>query len=89
MINQIERKVRNTVPQLLSMPAILAHTIYQALQFDEAVKSRGLTPLPRGSSPDDWRGTADVVLGNEGWFDAWVEAEKKCEPGLAMVRSRS
>ena len=61
------------------MPPVLAHTIFQALEFDEAVREAyGFGAQTSGT--DAWKGTADVILGNEEWFSGWREAERKCGP---------
>ena len=65
---------------LLPHPPLLAHTIYQALAFDEALRESGFSlndTLEKESTT--WEGTSDVILGNKDWFDAWLEGERKCK----------
>lgn len=86
MLRPLERKLRASIPQLLqlSVPNVLAHTIYQALQFDAALESMfGYQPINTHSygSQGAWRGTADVILGDRAWFNSWKDAEKKCKEG--------
>jgi hypothetical protein len=71
----LERKLRHSIPQLLKLPPIFAHTIYQALEFDNTLRER-YKYCPRGLS--EWQGTSGVILNNEGWAQAWREAEKQC-----------
>lgn len=80
LLRPLQRKIRSSVPQLLKLPSILGHTIYQALQFDTALRdSFGYTGgLDRAGKPV-WRGTADIILGNQAWFSGWKDAEKQCE----------
>ncbi|RPD81666.1 hypothetical protein L226DRAFT_527933 [Lentinus tigrinus ALCF2SS1-7] len=79
----IERKIRRTIPALLSHPSILAHTIYQALAFDTALKDEGFdlpgtTAAPaNGEETRHWEGISEVILGKKEWFEAWVEGERK------------
>lgn len=87
----LERKIRRTIPALLSHPPILAHTIYQALAFDTALRDErfdlaGTTTVftgpyetADGDERDGWQGISEVILGRKEWFEAWVEGERKCE----------
>ncbi|KAI0724222.1 RINT-1 family protein [Cerioporus squamosus] len=83
MLPIVERKLRRTIPALLSHPPILAHTIYQALAFDTALKDegfdlRGTTASPaNGEETRHWEGVCEVILGRNEWFEAWVEGERK------------
>ncbi len=81
----VERKLRRTIPALLSHPPILAHTIYQALAFDTTLRDEGFdlpgtTASPaNGKETRHWEGISEVILGKTEWFEAWVEGERKCE----------
>ncbi|KAK0465211.1 TIP-1 family-domain-containing protein [Desarmillaria tabescens] len=77
----LSRKLRRTVPLMLSHPSLLAHTIYQALSFDAALVEEGFT-ITDTSSRDafesgQWPGVADIILGRKEWFEAWIDGEKK------------
>jgi RAD50-interacting protein 1 len=76
----LARKLRRSVPQLLEQPALLAHTIYQALSFDAAITEGGfsLNGTSAGEPDEKWAGISDIILGQKDWFEAWVEAERKC-----------
>lgn len=80
--------VRSRIPHLLPHPALLAHTIYQTIQFDTAVRNGGFD-LPstwvgrqaervQQGSVADWNGLTDVVLAEPGWFESWLAGEKRC-----------
>ena len=81
----VERKIRRTIPALLSHPPILAHTIYQALAFDTALKDEGFdlpgttAALVTDKTAHQWEGISEVILGKQEWFEAWVEGERKCK----------
>ncbi len=70
---------------LILHPPLLAHTIYQALVFDAAMREQGFqlegTSSEEGSGaatePKSWVGISDVILGNQEWFEAWLGGEKK------------
>ncbi|KAI0336160.1 hypothetical protein GY45DRAFT_1316243 [Cubamyces sp. BRFM 1775] len=84
LLPMLERKLRRTIPALLAHPPILAHTIYQALAFDTALRDEGFD-LPgttavasAGDSKESrWEGISEVILGRKEWFEAWVEGERK------------
>ncbi|CCM00322.1 uncharacterized protein FIBRA_02352 [Fibroporia radiculosa] len=89
----IERKLRRTIPSLLAHPSILAHTIYEALAFDTALRdenfdlggtsAQGRTPERGEQGKEDkdrnarWEGTSNIILGNQEWFETWMEGERK------------
>ena len=90
----LERKLRRTIPTLLAHPSILAHTIYQALAFDTALRDEGFD-LPgttiaitdgAGDRSDSWEGISQIILGKKEWLEAWVEGERKCEHDLLSSR---
>jgi len=76
--------LRSRIPHLLDHPALLAHTIYQTILFDESVESGGFslddTSLGEnlGDSGDEWEGLAGVILRQEGWYEQWVDGERRC-----------
>ncbi|KAJ3552815.1 hypothetical protein NM688_g3951 [Phlebia brevispora] len=86
----LSRKLRRTVPALIPHPAILAHTIYQALTFDTALRDEGFDlggtsavafskGLPNGKEKKEvrkWEGVSEVILGRKDWFEAWMEGER-------------
>ncbi|OCF36565.1 hypothetical protein I316_01816 [Kwoniella heveanensis BCC8398] len=73
--------LRSRIPHLLDHPALLAHTIYQTVVFDEAVKEGGFeldsTSIYESREGGDWEGLAGVVLREEDWYAQWLEGEKK------------
>ncbi|KAF8758327.1 RINT-1 / TIP-1 family [Rhizoctonia solani] len=79
----LARKIRKSVPQLLAQPSLLAHTIYQALLFDAAVRESGFTLAntwehreAKQHKVKEWPGVADVILSHKSWFDEWMDAER-------------
>ena len=81
----LARKVKRSMNQLLRDPRLLAQTIYQALAFDSQLIEDGFSLAGTYTSRKDgetanWEGISDVILGNKEWFDAWLEAERECEP---------
>ncbi|RXW23851.1 hypothetical protein EST38_g1999 [Candolleomyces aberdarensis] len=76
----LSRKVKKTVPLLLTRPSLFAHTIYQTLIFDAAFVEEGITiekTTAGEASGGAWKGISEVILGNPEWFNAWLHAEKK------------
>ncbi|TFK30758.1 RINT-1 family protein [Coprinopsis marcescibilis] len=78
----LSRKLKKSIPSLLSRPSLFAHTIHQALIFDTAYTEQGFalqsTSADLGSTDSEapWEGVSGVILGNPEWFSAWVHAEK-------------
>ncbi|KAF9821810.1 hypothetical protein IEO21_00240 [Rhodonia placenta] len=82
----LERKLKRTVPSLLSHPPVLAHTIYESLAFDSALREDNFdingTSAERDaadgeSKPNGWEGISDVILGRKEWFETWLEGERE------------
>ncbi|KAI0786115.1 RINT-1 family protein [Abortiporus biennis] len=78
----LSRKLRRTIPTLVTHPSLLAHTIYQALVFDNAVREEGFelsgtSASVKGTSEQKWEGISEVILGTTEWFNAWMEGERK------------
>ncbi|KAF9498112.1 hypothetical protein BDN71DRAFT_1443821 [Pleurotus eryngii] len=78
----LAKKLRRTVPVLLPHPSLLAHTIYQALAFDAALRDEGFqisltTSAKHELEEDRWEGISEVILGQKDWFEAWVDGENK------------
>ncbi|CAA7259953.1 unnamed protein product [Cyclocybe aegerita] len=78
----LSRKLRKTVPVLLDHPSLFAHTIYEALAFDSAMREEGFTlegtsAVANQENEVKWEGISDVILGNADWFETWLEGEKQ------------
>ncbi|KAF9015481.1 TIP-1 family-domain-containing protein [Cyathus striatus] len=77
------RKLKRTVPSMLSRPSLLAHTIYQSLSFDASLTEEGFTLKNTsawgmgGNSDENWSGISEYILGHHQWFDAWLAGEQK------------
>ncbi len=75
--------LRARIPRLLDHPALLAHTIYQTVVFDEAIREGGFdidaVSIREGIENAPWEGLAGVLLKEQGWFEQWLAGEKKCE----------
>lgn len=70
--------LRVRVPALLDHPALLAHTVYQCVLFDESIRDSGFQ-LSKTSlyESGEWEGLTGAVLREEGWFARWLEGEKR------------
>ena len=90
----ISRKIRKSIPGLLPHPPLLAHTIYQALTFDSALRDAGFglngtTQQLTDETSKDWEGISEVILGQKEWFETWVRGERTCEICLLYPRKLS
>lgn len=74
----VTRKLKRSVPSLLPHPPVLAHTIYQAISFDGALREEGFDLSGTSQGTNEWRGVSDTVLGRSDWFNAWLQGEKQC-----------
>jgi len=75
--------LRSRIPHLLDTPALLAHTIYQTVVFDDTIRENGfdIASVSLNESRDvtePWEGLAGVILKHEDWFTRWIAGEKKC-----------
>lgn len=78
----IFKKIRRSMPSLLPHPPLLAHTIYQALAFDDALREAGFSLIGTLDSREDkntWTGVGDWIMENKAWFETWLEGERKCK----------
>ncbi|KAF5384043.1 hypothetical protein D9757_006987 [Collybiopsis confluens] len=74
----LTNKLRKTIPSLLPHPSLLAHTIYQALQFDAALQVEEFSlDGTLAKAKESWAGISDIVLGNKEWFDTWLDGERR------------
>ncbi|GAA5915212.1 hypothetical protein JCM5296_005898, partial [Sporobolomyces johnsonii] len=82
LLPPLASRLRHHLPQLLSMPPVLAHTVYQVVQFDQVLRGRGYRPrINRGQAEQEeegeWEGLAEVVLGRREWGERWLEGERE------------
>ena len=75
--------LRSRIPHLIDHPALLAHTIYQTVVFDEAIREGGFdidaVSIYEGVDNPPWEGLSGLLLRDEGWFQQWLSGEKRCE----------
>ncbi|KAL7344118.1 RINT-1 family protein [Rhodotorula toruloides] len=86
LLPPLASRLRHHLPQLLTMPPILAHTVYQVVEFDQQLRSRGYRPrtwptvLPEGEEPEEeereWEGLSETILGRQEWFERWLDGER-------------
>lgn len=76
-------------PHLLDHPALLAHTVYQTVIFDDSIRAddfditrtwSAVRRRRRGSVDElEWKGLAEQVLSTSDWYERWLAGERKCE----------
>lgn len=90
LLPPLASRLRHHLPQLLSMPPVLAHTVYQVVHFDQQLRSRGYRPrtwptvlrpdeVPPEEDDAEWEGLSETILGRDEWFDRWLDGERECE----------
>ncbi|KAF9121213.1 hypothetical protein BGW39_010760 [Mortierella sp. 14UC] len=75
LLEAVERKIRNTVPDMLSSPEMLSHAIHETLRFDKALREAELY-IPPGQT-SEWQGAVQIYLGNRPWLKTWLRVEKE------------
>ncbi|KAG2179757.1 hypothetical protein INT43_003540 [Umbelopsis isabellina] len=79
LLTDLSRKIKKGMPQVLSQPALLSHTIHEVLSFDQTLRERYGFVAPEGS--EFQLGLAQIIVGNPDWFDAWLKMEKQFAVG--------
>lgn len=86
------------MPHLLDHPPLLAHSVYQTVAFDDAIRRAGYDhkaiysavrrPANRSNEDDDeeWPGLVNQLLSTDDWFERWLRAEKACEQQSTQMR---
>ncbi|KAG0094992.1 hypothetical protein BGZ93_006468 [Podila epicladia] len=74
LIGAVERKIRLSVPAMLSTPEILSHAIHETLLFDKVLREDELY-IPPGQTIE-WQGAVQIYLGNRNWLKTWLRVEK-------------
>ncbi|WRT67124.1 uncharacterized protein IL334_004090 [Kwoniella shivajii] len=73
--------LKSRIPHLIDHPALLAHTIYQTVIFDEAVNEGGFeldsTSIYEDRECPQWEGLSGVILREGDWLQKWLQGEKK------------
>ncbi len=74
-------------PHLLPHPSLLAHTVYQTVVFDDAIRADEYDPQRTlagvrqrqdgADGPPSWRGLTEALLGTADWFERWLEGERQ------------
>ncbi|KAI1319265.1 hypothetical protein EDD11_004402 [Mortierella claussenii] len=75
LLAAVERKIRISVPAMLSSPEILSHAIHEALRFDRTLRDNEFYTPPGQTS--EWQGTVQIYLGNREWLKTWLRVEKE------------
>ncbi|GAA6035080.1 hypothetical protein JCM8097_002174 [Rhodosporidiobolus ruineniae] len=87
LLPPLASRLRHHLPQLFSMPPVLAHTVYQVVEFDQQLRGRGYRPrsyptvLREGDEVEpeegEWEGLSETILGRQEWFERWLEGERE------------
>ena len=72
-------KILSSMDMLVQNPALLAHTLFVAMDFDrdleDTYRSHGLS-FPQSPPSHSPLKIAELLLSREEWFEAWLEGEK-------------
>ncbi len=91
--------LQHRFPHILDHPALLAHTVYQTVLFDDAIRGAdfdiartwsAVKQRRRGTAGErEWKGLAEQVLSTSDWYERWLSGERKCEPWSCVARYES
>jgi len=91
LLPPLASRLRHHLPQLLSIPPVLAHTVYQVVEFDQVLRGRGYRPRivlnemgEMSEEQEEWEGLSEVILGRREWFERWLDGERECESRLSL-----
>ncbi|KAI7866127.1 RINT-1/TIP-20 [Spinellus fusiger] len=73
LLQDVHRKLNNTMGLVLEQSSWLSHTVHEALEFDKSLQDE-FAYVPPGSS---LLGVADIILQKTEWFNAWFNVEKQ------------
>jgi hypothetical protein len=97
LLTPLQTRLKRDLPLLIQLPqqeglSILAHTVYQVIEFDQVLRSRGfqqrktigtseqefiiINQQQQGQVEVEWEGLIQVILGRSEWFDKWFKGEK-------------
>lgn len=71
LLEDVTRKLRKSMPELLNQPNYLSHTIHEVLRFDKSLQEE--------FAYAQYTDLSNVILGNPIWFKTWFQAEKSCK----------
>ncbi|GAA6059630.1 hypothetical protein JCM10212_004133 [Sporobolomyces blumeae] len=85
LLPPLASRFRHHLPQLVDLPPILAHTVYQVVEFDQVLRGRGYRPRTKQAGSvqqedeeePEWEGLCEVILGRREWFERWLEGERE------------
>lgn len=80
LLEDVTRKVRNSIPKLLRKTSWLSHTIHELLEFDKSLRE------DFAYFPGDHNGMANILLDNQECYESWFSAEKRCKPSHREAR---
>ncbi|WFD41687.1 hypothetical protein MPSI1_000321 [Malassezia psittaci] len=75
IIHPLRVKIHASMPLLASEPALLAHNISQCLSFDSDLREL-YEPATTTANKRGVVRIADEILGNDKWFQAWLDGER-------------
>ncbi|GAA5871149.1 hypothetical protein JCM16303_001706 [Sporobolomyces ruberrimus] len=89
LLPPLTTRLRHHLPQLVNLPPILAHTVYQVVEFDQVLRGRGFRMRgtvgtgyteemnAEGEDGQEWEGLSEVILGRREWFERWLDGERE------------
>ena len=76
VLPMLRNKVFSVMPSVSRQAPLLSHFIHELMCFD--VRIREDWKYDAGNSTEGWKGLTWEVLNKKGWFDQWLQVEKRC-----------
>ena len=73
----LRQKIKELLPQYSQQPRLLSHLMHELLLFDTSLRDEW--GYDGGNSIEGWQGLGGEVLVSMGFFDQWLEVERKCD----------
>lgn len=72
----VRRKIDTFLPQVETSPQLLSHFVHELMKFDDDLRQTW-NYLPNPYSTENWKGLASEILGQQSWFERWLQVEKE------------
>lgn len=76
LLPMVRRKIDTFLPQVETSPQLLSHFVHELMKFDDDLPQTW-NYLPNPYSTENWKGLASEILGQQNWFERWLQVEKE------------
>ncbi|RAO64460.1 uncharacterized protein BHQ10_000472 [Talaromyces amestolkiae] len=76
LLPMVRRKIDTFIPQVETSPQLLSHFVHELMKFDDDLRQTW-NYLPNPYSAENWKGLTSEILGQQNWFERWLQVEKE------------